>query len=77
VDLWHTDYLHLLQGPDPVLAWTRGSVLVPLLEALDAADRGPFVEAFAARVRTAFPVDAAGRTLFWFRRLFLVARAQG
>jgi trans-aconitate 2-methyltransferase len=72
VDIWQTDYLHLLQGPDPVSAWTRGSLLVPLMEALEPDERSLFLEAYADRVRAHYPMDAKGRTPFWFRRLFIV-----
>jgi trans-aconitate 2-methyltransferase len=75
IDLWETDYLHLLEGPDPVAAWTRGSVLVPLMEALKEDERGAFLEAYSHRLRAAYPMDADGRTPFWFRRFFLVAEA--
>ena len=74
VELWETDYLHRLEGEDPVLAWTRGTFLTPLLEALEEPDRSHFLEAYRHRLREAYPPDAEGRTLFRFRRLFLVAR---
>jgi trans-aconitate 2-methyltransferase len=75
LDFWQTDYLHLLDGPDPIAAWTRGSLLVPLLEALAEDEREAFLEAYRARLRTAYPPDGTGRTPFWFRRLFIVALA--
>lgn len=74
LDLWETDYLHLLEGPDPVEAWIRGSVLVPLLEALPLEEQVAFLEACRTQLRVAYPPDARGRTPFRFRRLFLVAR---
>ncbi|GLH73320.1 trans-aconitate 2-methyltransferase [Geothrix limicola] len=74
MDLWQTDYLHLLEGPDAVAAWTRGSLLVPLLEALDDAEGAAFFEAYRHRLREAYPQDGNGRTPFWFRRLFLVVQ---
>jgi trans-aconitate 2-methyltransferase len=76
LDLWETDYLHLLEGPDPVAAWTHGSLLVPLLEALEGEEREPFLEAYRARLRGAYPQDEAGGTPFRFRRLFLVVQAK-
>jgi trans-aconitate 2-methyltransferase len=76
LDIWQTDYLHLLEGADPVAAWTHGSLLVPLLEALRMEEREPFLEAYRVRLRLAYPQDQEGRTPFWFRRLFLVARAR-
>jgi len=74
LDVWQTDYLHRLEGPDPVAAWTQGSLLVPLLEALWEEEHGPFMEAYRQRLRDAYPQDGTGRTPFWFRRLFIVAR---
>jgi len=76
LDLWQTDYLHLLEGPDPVVAWTHGSLLVPLLEALREDEKELFLEAYRNRLRGAYPPDEEGRTPFWFRRLFLVAQAK-
>jgi trans-aconitate 2-methyltransferase len=76
LDIWESDYLHRLEGPDPVVAWTRGSLLVPLLEALEPGEREAFLGAYRDRLRKAYPVDTSGRTSFWFRRLFIVAQAQ-
>ena len=74
LELWQTDYLHLLEGPDPVAAWTKGSLLVPLMEALEEAERGPFLASYQRLLRAAYPPDASGRTPFWFRRFFMVAQ---
>ncbi len=74
LDIWETDYLHRLEGPDPVVAWTRGSLLVPLLEVLEPGEREAFLAAYRDRLRAAYPIDASGRTSFRFRRLFIVAR---
>lgn len=74
VELWETRYLHVLSGPDPVVAWTRGSVLRPLLAALDSdRERDAFLSDYAARVRRDYPPRPDGTTLFPFRRLFAVA----
>lgn len=73
VDVWETTYWHLLEGEDPVPAWTGGSVLRPFLAALDEHDRRYFTAAYAARMRAAYPRRADGLTPFPFRRQFLVA----
>lgn len=75
LDIWETDYVHRLEGPEPVVAWTRGSLLVPLLEALEPDEREAFLAAYRDRLRRAYPPDASGRTTFRFRRLFIVVRA--
>jgi trans-aconitate 2-methyltransferase len=74
LDVWETEYLHVLDGDDPVLNWTRGTALRPIVQALDERDFAAFEAAYAARLREAYPKRADGRTLFPFRRLFLVAQ---
>src|SRR5579859_3604460 len=36
VDAWETSYLHVLHGENPVLEWTKGTTLRPVLSVLDA-----------------------------------------
>jgi trans-aconitate 2-methyltransferase len=76
VDIWETEYLHVLQGEDPVKEWTKGTWLKPLLDALDEPARSAFEARYAAAVARAYPRRPDGRTLFPFRRLFIVARAR-
>jgi trans-aconitate 2-methyltransferase len=75
IDIWETQYQHVLRGPAPVLEWVRGTALRPLLEALASADRPRFEAAYAARLADAYPARRDGATLFPFRRIFIVARA--
>lgn len=73
LDIWETEYLHVLEGDDPVAEWTKGTWLRPLLDALDGPDRSAFEADYRDRLHHAYPRRADGRTLFPFRRLFLVA----
>jgi trans-aconitate 2-methyltransferase len=75
VDAWETTYVHLLQGPDPVLRWISGTGARPVLQALPDDVRQRFVTEYAAALRTAYPERAYG-TLLQFRRVFVVARRQ-
>jgi trans-aconitate 2-methyltransferase len=74
LELWETEYLHVLQGEDPVLEWVRGSALRPVVEALTPELAHGFERAYAARLRLAYPRRGDGRTLLPFRRIFMVAR---
>jgi trans-aconitate 2-methyltransferase len=76
LDFWETEYLHVLDGADPVLDWVSGTALRPVTEALAGADRDGFIAAYGARLRAAYPRRADGKTLLPFRRLFLIARAR-
>ncbi len=77
VDVWTTDYLHVLaravDDEHPVVAWTKGTALTPFLAALDVEAQSALVADYAARIAAAYPVRADGRVLFAFRRLFIVA----
>jgi trans-aconitate 2-methyltransferase len=73
IDLWETDYVHALAGPDAVVEWTRGSLLRPLLAVLDDVEAVAFEDEYRARVRDAYPAEPDGTVLMPFRRLFLVA----
>ena len=71
--IWETEYLHVLEGDNAVTEWTKGSVLWPMLAALDARDHEAFLAAYSARVEAAYPRQPDGTTLLPFRRLFMVA----
>jgi trans-aconitate 2-methyltransferase len=74
LDIWETEYLHVLQGENAVLEWTKGTVVRPLLDRIEPAARPDFLAAYAERLRTAYPRRADGMTLFPFRRLFIIAQ---
>ncbi len=76
LDIWETEYLHVLEGADPVVRWTSGTALKPLLDALGERERADFVADYAARMRVAYPPRPDGKTLFPFRRLFILAVAR-
>jgi trans-aconitate 2-methyltransferase len=66
----------VLEGADPVLEWVRGTTLLPVLAALGGAagdEARAFTAEYAEALRSAYPPEPDGRTLFPFRRLFLVA----
>jgi trans-aconitate 2-methyltransferase len=72
VDAWETTYLHVLQGPDPVTDWYRGTGLRPVLSALPADEAAEFARQYGERVRAAYPAAPYG-TVLPFRRVFIVA----
>jgi trans-aconitate 2-methyltransferase len=75
LDMWETEYVQILEGDDPVKEWVKGTWLRPLLDALSGHERDDFENAYAALVARAYPKRADGRTLFPFRRLFILATA--
>ena len=73
IDIWETEYLQVLDGDDPVLEWVKGTGLRPILNGLDEGERAVYLAEYASRLRTAYPKRANGKTLYPFRRLFIVA----
>ena len=75
LDIWETEYLQVLEGANPVKEWTKGTWLLPLLAALDEPERSQFEADYAARVAAVYRPRGDGKTLFPFRRMFIVATA--
>jgi trans-aconitate 2-methyltransferase len=74
LDLWATEYLHILPDAEAIVEWYRGTGLRPFLEALDTdAERARFIADYLEALRPHYPPRPAGGVLFPFRRIFLVA----
>jgi len=73
VDMWETTYMHILEGEDPVVEWTKGTMLRPLLDNLSEAEGAEFLKLYTAKVAKAYPHSADGKTVLPFKRLFIVA----
>lgn len=73
LDIWETEYLHVLRGDDPVLEWVTGTGLRPILNSLNGDALDLFLKKYRSRLRTAYPARPDGITLYPFRRLFMVA----
>ena len=74
VDVWEIEYFQVLKGESPVVEWTSGTILRPLLAALSGAERIEFLQIYGECVGGAYPPQPDGTTLFPFKRLFIVAR---
>jgi len=72
IDIWETEYLQVLEGDNPVKEWTKGTWLTRYLDILQGDEKAAFEAAYGERVAKAYPKNAAGQTLFPFRRLFMV-----
>jgi trans-aconitate 2-methyltransferase len=73
LDIWETDYIHLMPNVEAIVEWYKGSGLRPYLDALpDEAARNQFTGRYLQGLRRLYPTQADGRVLFPFRRLFFV-----
>jgi trans-aconitate 2-methyltransferase len=74
LDIWEQEYLQILEGENPVVEWTKGTVVKPMLDQLTPEERPVFLSSYAKKIAQAYPRRGDGKTLFAFRRLFIVAR---
>ncbi len=74
LDIWETEYLHVLDGPEAIAEWYRGTGLRPFLSALPEEEAPRFLAEYLEAIRPAYPRRGDGRILFPFRRLFVVAQ---
>jgi trans-aconitate 2-methyltransferase len=74
IDLWETEYHHILASTDAIVEWISATRLRPYLEALaDDSERQEFLARLRAAVAAIYTPQRDGTVLFPFRRLFLVA----
>lgn len=74
LEVWETEYLQVLSGENPVAEYTKGSWLKQFLDRLHEPERSAFEADYRRRVLAWYPPEPDGRTLFPFRRLFIVAQ---
>jgi trans-aconitate 2-methyltransferase len=74
LDIWETEYQHVLPTAEAIVDWIASTGLRPFLDALaDDGERRQFRDRLTARVGEAYPRRLDGRVLFPFKRLFLIA----
>jgi trans-aconitate 2-methyltransferase len=74
IDLWETEYYHIMDGPEAIIEWFRGTGLRPFLNALtNGEQKERFEEMLLEGYAQSYPRQQDGRILFPFRRLFIVA----
>jgi trans-aconitate 2-methyltransferase len=76
VDIWTTEYIHVMKSAEAIIEWYKGTGLRPYLDALKSqTDREKFLAEVLERVRAVYPVRGNGHVLFPFRRVFVIAYA--
>ena len=74
LDLWETEYQQILEGENPVPEYVKGTWLKPFLDALKEPEKSAFEADYKKNVLLHYPPQSDGKTLFPFRRLFIVAQ---
>lgn len=74
IDLWETEYIHVLDSRAAVVDWISSTGLRPFLHALDSdSERDTFLAKLQQRVDEEYEVRTDGKVLFPFRRTFVIA----
>ncbi|MEM1369388.1 MAG: methyltransferase domain-containing protein [Cyanobacteria bacterium P01_H01_bin.15] len=74
LDIWETDYMHVMESHEAILDWISSTGLRPFLNALDTdADREAFTNELRHRIASGYELRIDGKVLFPFRRTFVIA----
>jgi trans-aconitate 2-methyltransferase len=74
LEIWHTLYQHAVDGYDAVIAMFVSTGLKPYIDPLSESERTEFLAAYKTELRKHYPLQADGKVLFRFPRLFIVAK---
>lgn len=74
VNIWRTEYHHVLSDAQEIAEWVKGTGLQPYLHRIhDEETKNAFLEEYKERLAEAYPQLADGRVLLGYPRLFVVA----
>lgn len=74
LDIWETDYMHVMSDHAAIVEWIRATSLRPFLAALnDDIERKAFEESMLVALKREFAPQADGKVIFPFKRLFIIA----
>jgi len=75
IDIWTTDYYHVMDSQSSILEMIRTTGLKPYLERLaDDNEKKQFEALVLDKIKQDYPLQNNGKVLFPFKRLFFVAR---
>lgn len=73
LEIWQTDYVHVLESHEAIIEWTKGAGMKPYLDSLTGSnEKADFEMDVLSEVRKNYPVQNDGKVLFPFRRLFVI-----
>ena len=70
---WGTEYLQEMADYQAIFAWVSGTGLRPVLTAMNTDHQTRFTNAYVNAIREAYPLQANGKVLMPFNRIFITA----
>ena len=74
IELWDTEYHHVLDGPSAVVEWVKGTALRRWLPRLEArGEQTEFLTELTREMERLYPPQPDGKVIFPFLRRFVIA----
>ena len=73
LEIWETEYIHIMPDHDAIVQWYKGTGLRPYLEPLSSDDQEKFIAEYKDEIAKQYPPQKTGQVLFPFRRIFFLA----
>lgn len=74
IDIWVTDYYHVMQSQAEILEFLTGTALRPYMQNLKKEQTEHFLKAVHDKLCEVYPTQKDGKVLFAFKRLFIIAK---
>ncbi len=74
LQLWETEYYHILNSHDDIITWYSSTKLNPYLECLSLDERNSFLSEYKTRLHSVYPLQKNNKILFPFTRIFFTAQ---
>ena len=73
IDMWETDYMHVLASHQEIIEWIESAGLKPYLNRIgDEADKHDFKQDILSGIKQHYSLQKNGKVLFPFKRLFFI-----
>lgn len=74
VNIWRTNYMHVLKDAGAIVEWVKGTGLQPYLNLIKTQDeKKEFLEEYERKLKSEYPALEDGKVLLGYPRLFVVA----
>jgi trans-aconitate 2-methyltransferase len=74
IDIWETEYYHVMNSVDDIIEWVKGTGLRPFLEPLTEDEQKEFISFYRDELLDYYQPQKDGKVVMPFRRLFAVCR---